>query len=110
MEIVISHTMGGHSYGEFFVRLLGSKGQSEELKFSRYELILKSFFRIPRRCNRIHLFVVNRYLQLLYGKSLRDVVTTFSIYLMEFKWAQIVVLSPLLADLSLYTCEVEFTQ
>jgi hypothetical protein len=38
MEIVISHSMGGHSYGEFFVRLLGSKGQSEEVKFSRYEL------------------------------------------------------------------------
>ncbi|XP_062567870.1 inactive pancreatic lipase-related protein 1-like [Saccostrea cucullata] len=35
MEIVISHSMNGHSYGEFFVTLIGTKGQSKELKFSR---------------------------------------------------------------------------
>eukprot|EP00105_Crassostrea_gigas_P012983 XP_011429161.1 PREDICTED: pancreatic lipase-related protein 2 [Crassostrea gigas] len=36
MEIVISHSLHGHSYGEFYVQLLGTKGHSEELKFSRH--------------------------------------------------------------------------
>lgn len=35
MEVVISHSMHGYSYGEFFVTLVGTKGQSEELKFSK---------------------------------------------------------------------------
>lgn len=34
IEVVISHSMHGYSYGEFFVTLVGTKGQSEELKFS----------------------------------------------------------------------------
>lgn len=35
IEVVISHSMHGYSYGEFFVTLVGTKGQSEELKFSQ---------------------------------------------------------------------------
>ncbi|XP_062567844.1 inactive pancreatic lipase-related protein 1-like [Saccostrea cucullata] len=35
VQIVISHSMHGHSYGELYVRLQGTKGESEELKFSR---------------------------------------------------------------------------